>query len=212
MSGRPIWLTLTHRNIVDNLEFYQFASDNIPTAARARSSHTTSYIMSVNVEAAKETLSGLFKQIDTSGNSTLDVNELKAVFGDHASEFLKFCDENTDGEITLDEWLNGITSDIEGMSEADFQTNWVERMQGCITAAVPAPTTSLFCMGEAHTPLEAHPPNGSVVWCVQATLCSTSHAPWMRPSLPSMSSRSQDRPPHRLPVLDALTVYIWTGE
>jgi len=102
----------------------------------------------VDIEKAKATLKSLFNQIDTSGNEELDSKELEVVFGEHASDFLKFCDGDGDKSITLTEWLDGITGDVSAMTEEKFQENWVVRMQKCIVdAGITAPQTQLFCMG-----------------------------------------------------------------
>jgi hypothetical protein len=45
---------------------------------------------------AKESLTALFGKIDKNGNGSLDMAELKRVFGDMAEQFLKFCDQDSD--------------------------------------------------------------------------------------------------------------------
>jgi nucleoside diphosphate kinase len=84
-------------------------------------------------------LTSRFKLIDTNHNEKLEISELKAVFGEHAAEFLKFCDAGEkDGELTCEEFVTGILGDTETMSDEDFQTNWLDRMSQCIADAVPA--------------------------------------------------------------------------
>jgi quinol monooxygenase YgiN len=79
-----------------------------------------------------------FGQIDTNNNGSLEKSELIAVFGEHADEFLKFCDGDQDGSLTSDEFVNGIVGDCDGMSDEDFQANWLDRMSKCIADAAPA--------------------------------------------------------------------------
>merc|ERR1719353_1079080 len=90
----------------------------------------------MSLDRAKE-LSDRFKLIDTNGNGTLEVSELQSVFGEHATEFLKFCDGDGDKQLTNDEFVNGITEDCKDMDDADFQTNWLDRMSEAIAAAQP---------------------------------------------------------------------------
>merc|ERR1712147_417628 len=99
--------------------------------------------------AAREALSSLFGMIDTNNNGKLDKSELKKVFGEFADEFLQFCDVDTDGELTLQEWLDGIMTNTGDMSEWEFQKSWPLRMATTINAAGlgPVPYTRLFCMG-----------------------------------------------------------------
>ena len=54
-----------------------------------------------------------FNLIDTNSNGTLEKSELRAVFGEHAEEFLKFCDGNNDGALTAEEFVAGILNDTE---------------------------------------------------------------------------------------------------
>merc|ERR1712166_161640 len=76
--------------------------------------------------------------IDTNSNGTLEKSELIAVFGAHAGEFLSFCDGDSDGALTADEFSDGIQKDTAEMSDEDFQINWLDRMSESITAATPA--------------------------------------------------------------------------
>merc|ERR1711981_140015 len=61
--------------------------------------------------------------------------ELTAVFGEHADEFLQFCDKDTDKKLTRDEFTSGILGDCDGMSQEDFNANWANRMEGVVAAA-----------------------------------------------------------------------------
>merc|ERR1719160_2224649 len=81
-------------------------------------------------DAAKATLEGLFDRIDA-----LIKAELEAVFGEHAGEFLKFCDKDADEKLTKDEFTSGILNDCGDMSQEDFDSNWAERMEGVVKAA-----------------------------------------------------------------------------
>jgi len=86
-----------------------------------------------------EELTTRFNAIDTNSNKKLELGELQAVFGAHAEEFLKFCDQgDKDKELTVEEFTAGIIADCTDLSDADFQTNWLDRMSGCIAEAKPA--------------------------------------------------------------------------
>merc|ERR1712054_741124 len=66
-----------------------------------------------------------------------------AVFGEHADEFIKYCDGqgeggNVDAKLTFEEFKTGILADTKDMSDDDFKTNWIERMTGCVEAAEAA--------------------------------------------------------------------------
>ena len=41
---------------------------------------------------AKDALKGLFQKIDANANGILEIAELQRIFGEHASQFLQFCD------------------------------------------------------------------------------------------------------------------------
>jgi len=60
------------------------------------------------------------------------MSEMKAVFGDHAAEFLRFCDKDDDKSLTCDEFTTGIVGDTGDMSDEDFQAQWLDRMSSCI--------------------------------------------------------------------------------
>merc|ERR1711865_1147136 len=84
---------------------------------------------------ATEALKTLFGKVDLDNNGKLSVSELKRVFGDHAEQFLQFCDNDDDKAITEAEWLKGILGDTADMSEEEFQLNWVDRMNACVAEA-----------------------------------------------------------------------------
>merc|ERR1712166_1031131 len=86
----------------------------------------------------KAELQARFNLIDTNSNGTLEKSELIAVFGAHAGEFLSFCDGDSDGALTADEFSDGIQKDTAEMSDEDFQINWLDRMSESIPAATPA--------------------------------------------------------------------------
>ena len=50
--------------------------------------------MSRDEAKAKESLTALFAKVDKNGNGELDLPELQRVFGEHADQFLKFCDKD----------------------------------------------------------------------------------------------------------------------
>jgi len=91
----------------------------------------------MDAAAAKTTLEGLFDRIDALINQDgqASYEELQAVFGEHADEFLKFCDKDDDKKLTKDEFTGGILKDCDGMSQEDFNANWAERMEGVVKAA-----------------------------------------------------------------------------
>merc|ERR1712166_859357 len=96
----------------------------------------TNSIMATRDEAkATEVLTSLFQKVDVNANGALCLSELKRVFGEHAGQFLTFCDGDDDKEISVDEWLKGILGDTADLSEEEFQATWVERMGGCVAAA-----------------------------------------------------------------------------
>merc|ERR1711924_284959 len=94
-------------------------------------------ITEMDSAAAKVTLEGLFDRIDAliTKDGQASYEELTAVFGEHAEEFLKFCDKDTDKKLTKDEFTSGILGDCDGMSQEDFDTNWANRMEGVVAAA-----------------------------------------------------------------------------
>merc|ERR1711998_268513 len=76
---------------------------------------------------------GIDALINQDGQASYE--ELQAVFGEHADEFLKFCDKDDDKKLTKDEFTGGILKDCDGMSQEDFNANWAERMEGVVKAA-----------------------------------------------------------------------------
>merc|ERR1719399_1208268 len=89
-------------------------------------------------------LKTLFDSIDAlvTKDDSLDMAELKAVFGEHAEEFIKYCDGQAGGEedkkLSFDEFSAGILNDTKDMSDEDFQSNWIDRMTQCIKDAQAA--------------------------------------------------------------------------
>merc|ERR1712178_27425 len=74
-----------------------------------------------------------FEQIDLNSNGSLELSELANVFGEHAEEFLKFCDSgDKDRVLSPEEFCKGISDDTANMSDDDFKSSWLERMDGCI--------------------------------------------------------------------------------
>merc|ERR1712166_1684646 len=90
-----------------------------------------------------EELKSRFSLIDTNNNSTLEKSELLAVFSDHASSFLSFCDADNDGSLTSEEFVNGILGDAKDKSDEEFQTEWLDRMSECIKQAVSQPEEAI---------------------------------------------------------------------
>jgi quinol monooxygenase YgiN len=80
----------------------------------------------------KVELTERFNIIDTNGSGALELAELEACFGEHAGEFLQFCDKNTDKAISAEEFVTGITDNSEGMSDEDFKAQWLDRMSSVI--------------------------------------------------------------------------------
>merc|ERR1711977_388601 len=91
----------------------------------------------MNVDAAKATLGGLFDRIDAliKKDGEASKKELEAVFGEHAGEFLKFCDKDADEKLTKDEFTAGILADCDGMSQEDFDAQWANRMEEVVAEA-----------------------------------------------------------------------------
>jgi len=94
--------------------------------------------MSRDEAKAKESLSALFSKVDKNSNGSLELSELKRVFGEHADQFLKFCDGDGDKAISSDEWLAGIIGDTADLSEEEFAETWITRMSGCVATAEAA--------------------------------------------------------------------------
>merc|ERR1711907_61590 len=94
----------------------------------------------MDAAAAKTTLGGLFDRIDQliKKDGQASKAELEAVFGEHAAEFLKFCDKDADENLSKDEFCDGILKDCDGMSQEDFDENWANRMEGVVAAAEAA--------------------------------------------------------------------------
>merc|ERR1711998_305302 len=106
-------------------------------------------------------LKNLFDRIDAlcSKDDALDMDELKAVFGEHADEFIKYCDGQgeagaVDAKLTFEEFKTGILADTKDMSDDDFKANWIDRMTGCVEAAEAAKPAA----EEEAAPEEAAPP------------------------------------------------------
>jgi len=94
--------------------------------------------MSRDEAKATESLAALFAKVDVNANGKLEYNELTRVFGDFADQFLEFCDQDKDKEITVEEWTAAIIKDTADLSEEDFQAQWVTRMTESLAAAPPA--------------------------------------------------------------------------
>merc|ERR1712195_466987 len=94
--------------------------------------------------ARTASLTALFNRIDAleKKDDALSKGELTKVFGEHAGEFLKFCDGQAEGAVdqalSLEEFTAGILGDTNDMSQEDFNTNWVTRMTGCVEEAPAA--------------------------------------------------------------------------
>merc|ERR1719272_2409939 len=88
-------------------------------------------------EAAKVTLETLFGRIDSliAKDGKASKAELSKVFGDHADQFLEFCDKDGDTDLTCEEFCTGILNDAADMSQEDFDTNWANRMDGVVKTA-----------------------------------------------------------------------------
>lgn len=92
-------------------------------------------------KARTEALTTLFGRIDAleKKDEALSKGELTKVFGEHAGEFLKFCDGQAGGAedqaLSLAEFTAGILGDTNDMSQEDFNTNWIARMTGCVEDA-----------------------------------------------------------------------------
>ena len=85
-------------------------------------SQTTTDTPSQNtiVLVRRSKLETCFRQIDMNGDGKLEYSELRAVFGEDASEFIKFCDVGAkDGVLTCDEFVEGIILDAERMSDEE---------------------------------------------------------------------------------------------
>jgi nucleoside diphosphate kinase len=95
--------------------------------------------MSRDEAKATESLAALFAQVDVNANGKLEYSELTRVFGEFADQFLEYCDQDKDKEITVEEWTTAIIRDTADLSEEDFQAQWVTRMTESLAAAKPVP-------------------------------------------------------------------------
>ena len=99
-------------------------------------------------------LTSLFNAFDLDGNGVLQPSELAVAFGDHAKEFLEFCDQDSDSLISLDEWNDGILTQTKTLTEASFQTDWIERMRSMLPEGweekAPAAAEESKATEEAH--------------------------------------------------------------
>merc|ERR1711935_1290604 len=108
-------------------------------------------------------LTALFNRIDAleKKDDALSKGELTKVFGEHAGEFLKFCDGQAEGAVdqalSLDEFTAGILGDTSDMSQEDFDTNWVTRMTGCVEEAEVAQAAAAPAAEEAAPAAEEAP-------------------------------------------------------
>merc|ERR1712006_47160 len=79
-------------------------------------------------------LQELFDRIDKleEADKSLSMGELKKVFGEHADEFIKFCDGQAGGDedkaLSFDEFKSGILNDAKDLTEDEFKAQWVDRM------------------------------------------------------------------------------------
>merc|ERR1712110_866258 len=95
----------------------------------------------------EEELRKLFDRIDAleSKDKSLSMGELKKVFGEHADEFIKFCDGQAGGDgdkaLSFDEFKSGILNDAKDLTEDEFKAQWVDRMDGVLKEAEAAQPT-----------------------------------------------------------------------
>merc|ERR1740130_2387703 len=94
--------------------------------------------MSRDEAKATASLAELFAKVDANSNGKLEYSELARVFGDFADQFLEFCDQDKDKEITCEEWTAAIIKDTADLSEEDFEAMWITRMNESLAAAGPA--------------------------------------------------------------------------
>jgi cysteine synthase A len=113
--------------------------------------------MSRDEARATESLAALFAKVDVNANGKLEYSELTRVFGEFADQFLEFCDQDKDKEITVEEWTAAILKDTADLSEEDFQAQWVTRMTESLAAAAPAALTSDAVLALLPQILEAVP-------------------------------------------------------
>merc|ERR1719473_1395151 len=80
-----------------------------------------------------------FALIDVNKNGELDKEELGKVFGEHADQFLTYCDKagagNKDDQINLKEFQDAIVLDCADLDDATFQETWLDRMDKSIADA-----------------------------------------------------------------------------
>merc|ERR1712094_41596 len=94
----------------------------------------------------EEELKKLFDRIDALESKDKSLRgELKKVFGEHADEFIKFCDGQAGGDedkaLDFNEFKSGILNDSKDLSDEEFTANWITRMTGVVEEAEAAKKT-----------------------------------------------------------------------
>ena len=77
-------------------------------------------------------VASLFQLIDSNRNGTLELSELRAVFGGEAPQVMAQWDANMDGVLTEDEFVEGVLEFGTGMTDAEFQSKYLAKMAACV--------------------------------------------------------------------------------
>jgi hypothetical protein len=118
-------------------------------------------------------LKARFEIIDTDGSGKLELAELEKAFGEHAQQFLQFCDADEDGMITGDEFVKGIVHDVESteMPDDEFQVAWLDRLDGVIEEKKLKEARQAFLKQDLERVKEQfEAPNPKFETCKKATL------------------------------------------
>ena len=88
-------------------------------------------------EAALLTLGDLFERIDhlVDQDGCASKEELKLIFTVHADEFLAFCEHTSSTYLSKQDFVSGIMKHTEALSAAEFEQQWLDRMEACVSAA-----------------------------------------------------------------------------
>ena len=134
--------------------------------------------MSRDEAKATASLAELFAQVDVNNNGKLEFSELTRVFGDFADQFLEYCDQDKDKEITCQEWTDAIIRDTAELSEEEFQAQWVVRMSESLTAAGAPAAVAMnpLKLGAAMANIDLETTQGPIKFA--DWLCGDEDRPW----------------------------------
>ena len=83
-------------------------------------------------------LGARFDQLDLNHSNELEVTELQSWFRNFAGQFLKYREVHKGSTLSKEEFIEGIIQDTQGMSDADFQHEWLDRLDEAIASGSKA--------------------------------------------------------------------------